>query len=174
MKKEAENAELWYKYAESARMFNDYGSAATAYKTVLKLDKSNAFPLASFYAAEMLRAVCECKNEEALALYKKFRNKYRKQDYYTAKTQQQMESIAWANAHLQRTTPYKLNISVKTLILRNQSSMPCMYFRTEFSFHRSEILALKRRKVFGAHLQPTTKSEKIFLPQGASESMNIR
>ncbi len=174
IKKDEENAELWYKYAESARMFNDYGGAATAYKTVIKLDKSNTFPLSSFYAAEMLRAVCECKNEEALLLYKKFRNKYRKQDYFSAKTQQQMESIAWANAHLQK------NDSIQIEHLSKEINTPQSEFnavhvfpdRIQFSSLRN-IGTEKEEKYLARIYNQPPNPEKIFLPVGASESMSI-
>ncbi len=174
IKKDEENAELWYKFAESARMFNDYGSAATAYKTVIKLDKSNAFPLATFYAAEMLRAVCECKNEEALTLYKKFRNKYRKQDYFSAKTQQQMESIAWANAHPQK----KDSIQIEHLgkdINTPQSEFNAVHVfpdRIQFSSLRN-IGTEKEEKYLARIYNQPPNPEKIFIPQGASETTNI-
>ncbi|HLP19735.1 MAG TPA: hypothetical protein VK174_05515, partial [Chitinophagales bacterium] len=44
IKKDDENAELHYKYAEASRMFNDLVGATAGYRAVLKLDKSNKYP----------------------------------------------------------------------------------------------------------------------------------
>jgi tetratricopeptide (TPR) repeat protein len=96
LKKDEDNAQLWYKLGEATRMFNDYGTAAAAYKQTVKLDKTNELPLASFWAGVMLRSVCTCKNDEAVTYLKKFRSKYKKKDEYSAKAQQELSACAWA------------------------------------------------------------------------------
>jgi hypothetical protein len=174
LQKDDENVEVWYKYAEAARLFNDYGGAATAYKSVVKLDKSNQFPLASFYAAEMLRGVCECKYEEALALYKKFRNRYRKQDYYLAKTQQQMESIAWANANSKPVDSIKIE-HLGEEVNSEQSEFNAIHVfpdRLQFSSLRN-IGTEKEEKYLARIYNQMPNPEKIFLPNGANENRSI-
>lgn len=94
--KNEENVEANYKLAESLRMFNDYERAATAYKRVLKFDKSNEYPLASFWLGIVLKSVCECKYDDAVAQFRKFRTKYRENDFYSQKAQQEIESCLWA------------------------------------------------------------------------------
>jgi hypothetical protein len=96
LKKDEDNAQLWYKLGEATRMFNDYGTAAAAYKETAKLDKANELSLASFWAGVMLRSVCTCKNDEAVTYLKKFRSKYKKKDEYSAKAQQELSACAWA------------------------------------------------------------------------------
>lgn len=175
LKKDADNAELWYKYAEAARQFNDYGSAAAAYKSVVKLDKSNQFPLATFYAAEMLRGVCECKNEETLTLYKKFKSKYRGKDYFSQKAQQQIESIAWANDHA------KKNDSVQIEHLGKAINTPYSEFnavhvypdRIQFSSLRN-IGGEKKDARYAVRIynQPPNPSA-MYMPNGANENLDI-
>ena len=50
---EEEPVEILYKYAESARLFNAYSFADTAYTKVLERDTTNKFPIAKFYLAKM-------------------------------------------------------------------------------------------------------------------------
>ena len=66
LKKDDENILLNYKYAESCRTFNDMEGAEKGYRQVIKLDKSNQFPMAIFWLAEVLRSNCECKCDEAV------------------------------------------------------------------------------------------------------------
>jgi len=56
LKKDENNVELNYKFAEASRMFNDYEGASKAYKKVVDQDKSWKYPLSLFWLAEMLRS----------------------------------------------------------------------------------------------------------------------
>src|SRR5580698_6366286 len=56
LKKDEDNVELNYKFAEASRMFNDYEGAAVAYKKVADLDKINKYQLSLFWLGEMLRS----------------------------------------------------------------------------------------------------------------------
>ncbi|MCS6933657.1 MAG: tetratricopeptide repeat protein [Chitinophagales bacterium] len=99
LRKNPDDLALQYQLAEAYRLYNDYAGAAAAYRLVYNSDKQNKFPLAAYWLGVMLRSTCECKADEAATTFKKFRSKYRKNDYYAASAAQHLESIAWANEH---------------------------------------------------------------------------
>lgn len=95
VQKDADNLTMQYKLAEAYRMYNDYANAAATYRVVYKTDKKNEFPLAAYWLGTMLRYVCDCKSDEAVGILKKFRGKYRKNDFYSSSALQQIESAVW-------------------------------------------------------------------------------
>jgi len=174
LKKDAENPDLNFKYAEASRMFNDYASAAEGYKNVIKYDKTNQYPFALLWAGDMLRSSCECKTEEAMKLYKRFRAKYRKKDYYSAKCQQSLEACSWVLDNMKLDT-------MKIEHLGKEVNTPYSEFnaihvfqdKIQYSAFRN-ISADEKNPDYKVRIynQPTNPTP-VFVPNGAQESMHM-
>lgn len=91
------NIEMKFKYAEALRCFNDYKNAADVYKKVTEEDVLKEYPMAIFWYGSMLRYLG--RYDAAPAQFKKFLNRYKAQDYYTQKAQQELEACSWAKAN---------------------------------------------------------------------------
>lgn len=91
------NLEMKFKYAEALRCFNDYKTAAEVYKKVTEEDVMKEYPLAIFWYGSMLRYLG--RYDAAPAQFKKFLNRYKANDYYTQKAQQEIEACSWVRAH---------------------------------------------------------------------------
>lgn len=174
LKKDAENPDLNFKYAEASRMFNDYASAVEGYKAVIKFDKGNQYPFALLWVGEMLRSSCECKSEEAMKYYKRFRAKYRKKDYYSAKCQQSLEACAWVIDNMKLDT-------VKIEHLGKEVNTPYSEFNAIHVFQdKIQYSALRNLSTdeknsdykVRIYNQPSIPVE-LFTPNGAQESMHV-
>ncbi len=175
LKKDEENAALNFKYAEALRMFNDYENASKAYREVTRLDKSNEFPLAYFWLGEMLRSTCDCKTNEAVRELRKFRAKYRKKDYYSAKCQQELEACAWVLDHQTPNDSVKIEHLGKE-VNTEQSEFNAIHVfpdKLQFSALRN-ISADDKKEDYKVRIynEPPTP-QKIFMPNGANPEMHI-
>jgi outer membrane protein OmpA-like peptidoglycan-associated protein len=175
LKKDDENILLNYKYAESCRTFNDMEGAEKGYRQVIKLDKSNQFPMAIFWLAEVLRSNCECKCDEAVKWLHKFQIKYHKKDFYNAKAQQEIEACAWVRDHS------KKNDSIKVEHLGNDINTPQSEFnaihvfpdKIQFSSLRNISTDKKSEKYLVRIYNQLPNPEPIFVPNGANAQLNI-
>ncbi len=175
LKKDDENIELNFKYAEACRLFSDLTGAELGYSNVVKLDKSNQYPLALFWLGEVTRSNCECKCPDAQKLFHRFQTKYRKRDYYYAKAQQEIESCAWVKDHL------KKNDSVNVEHLGKEINTPQSEFnaihvfpdRLQYSALRNISNDKKNEKYLVRIYNQPPNPEPFFIPNGANTNMNI-
>jgi outer membrane protein OmpA-like peptidoglycan-associated protein len=175
LKKDEENVDLNYKYAEACRMFSDLNGADHGYRAVIKLDKSNQYPMAYFWLGEVLRSNCECKCEEAQKLFHRFQTKYRKKDYYYAKAQQEIESCSWVRDHLQQ------NDSIKIEHLGDEVNTPQSEFnaihvfpdKLQYSALRNISTDKKNEKYLVRLYNRPSNPEAVFMPNGAKAELNI-
>lgn len=175
LKKDAENVDLLYKYAEASRLFNDYTEAAEGYKAVTKFDKHNQYPLSYFWLGIMLRASCDCKVQDAMNAFKKFRGKYRKKDYYSAKCQQELESCAWVLDHSKPDTTVHIEQLGKEINTENSEFGAIHVYpdRIQFSSLRN-VSGDDKKPDYKVRIynQPPNPSE-TFMPNGSNPSMHI-
>ncbi|MES2619838.1 MAG: hypothetical protein V4615_03225 [Bacteroidota bacterium] len=175
LKKDEESIDLNFKYAEACRMFSDLDGANYGYRAVIKLDKSNQYPMAHFWLGEVLRSNCECKCEEAQKLFHRFQTKYRKKDYFYAKAQQEIESCSWVRDHLNR------NESIKIEHLGKEVNTPHSEFnaihvfpdRLQFSALRNISNDKKNEKYLVRLYNQAPNPEAIFNPNGVNTELNI-
>jgi len=175
LKKDDENIDLNYKYAEACRMFHDLDGANKGYRAVTKLDKANQYPLALFGLGETLRSTCECKCEEAQKYFHRFQTKWRKKDYYNAKAQQEIEACAWVKDHL------KKNDSIKIEHLGKDVNTPQSEFnavhvfpdKIQFSSLRNISTDKKNEKYLVRIYNQPPNPEAIYMPNGAKAELNI-
>lgn len=174
-KKDPENPELYYKLGDASRMFNDYAGAAAAYRMVAKYDKTNQFPLTQFWLGLTLRSICECKTEDALAAFKKFRNKYKKKDYYSAKAQQEMESCAWVIDHQQAVDSIKIEHLSKEINTTKSEFNPIPVFpdRLQFSSLRNISGDEKNEKYLTRIYNQPPNPAPVYTPNGVNESLHV-
>lgn len=174
-KKDPENPELYYKLGEASRMFNDYAGAAAAYRMVAKYDKSNQFPLTQFWLGLTLRSICECKTEDALAAFKKFRNKYKKKDYFSAKAQQEMESCSWVIDHQQPVDSIKIEHLGKEVNSTKSEFNPIPVFpdKLQFSSLRNITGDEKNEKYLARIYNQQPNPAPVYTPNGANESLHV-
>lgn len=175
LKKDGENPALNFKYAEALRLFNDYQSASSAYREVTRLDKSNEFPLAYFWLGEMLRSTCDCKTNEAIRELRKFRAKYRKKDYYSAKCQQELEACAWVLDHRQTNDSVKIEHLGKEVNTEQSEFNAIHVFPDKLQFSALRNISTDDKKEdykVRIYNQPPTPEE-IFMPKGANPEMHI-
>ncbi len=175
LKKDEENIDLNFKYAEACRMFNDLQGSNTGYRAVTKLDKVNQYPMAWFWLGEVLRNTCECKCEEAQKQFHRFQTKYRKKDYYYVKAQQEIEACAWVKDHL------KKNDSVKIEHLGKEVNTPQSEFnaihvfpdKIQFSSLRNISADKKNEKYLVRLYNQPPNPEVVYTPTGANQELNI-
>lgn len=173
--KDEENIELNYKYAEACRMFNDLEGAGKGYRATIRLDKSNRYPMAIFWQAQVLRSSCECKCDEALKLLHRFQSKYRKKDYYFNKAQQEIEACGWVRDHS------KKNDSVKIEHLGKEVNTPQSEFnaihvypdRLQFSALRNISADKKNEKYLVRIYNQQPNPSLTYTPEGANTELNI-
>jgi outer membrane protein OmpA-like peptidoglycan-associated protein len=175
LKKDEENIELNFRYAEACRMFSDLNGADYGYRAVIKLDMSNQYPMAYFWLGEVLRSNCECKCEEAQKLFHRFQTKYRKKDYYYAKAQQEIESCSWVRDHLQQ------NDSIKIEHLGDEVNTPQSEFnaihvfpdKLQYSALRNISTDKKNEKYLVRLYNQPPNPQAVFMPNGAKAELNI-
>ena len=175
LRKDESSAELYYKFAEASRMFNDYSNASEAYKKVVGLDKTNQFPMAIFWQAEMLRSTCDCKSEEAMKLLKKFKSKYRKKDFYALKAQQEMEACSWVLANQQGNDTIEIQHLGKEINTTSSEFNAIHVYpdKLQFSSLRNISDDKKNTKYLVRIYNQPPNPEPIFIPNGADPTLNI-
>jgi len=175
LKKDESNAKLWYKLGEATRMFNDYGTAATAYKQAVKLDTEKEWPLAAFWAGVMLRSVCTCKNEEAVTYLKKFRARYKPKDEYSSRAQQELAACAWAAEHQAIVDTIKIEHLGKEVNTPQSefNAIPVYPDKLQFSSLRN-LSDDKKKPDYKVRLynQPPNP-ELVYMPNGVDAQLNI-
>lgn len=175
LKKDEHHPQLWYKLGEATRLFNDYGTAAAAYKQAVKLDKNNEWPLASFWAGVMLRSVCTCKNDEAVNYLKKFRAKYKIKDEYSAKAQQELSACAWAAEHQTIIDSIKIEHLGKEINTPQSEFNAIHVYPDKIQFSSLRNLSDDKKKPdykVRLYNQPPN-TELIYMPNGADAQSNI-
>lgn len=174
VQKDADNLAMQYKLAEAYRMYNDYANAAATYRLVYKTDKKNEFPLAAYWLGTMLRYVCDCKTDEAVGVFKKFRGKYRKNDFYSASALQQIESAAWVADNKKPIDSIQIEHLGKE-INTEKSEFNAMHVypdKLQFSSLRNIGEEKSEKNLVRIYNQPPTLSA-IYTPNGASPDMHI-
>ena len=108
LEKDSNNLDIAYLYANSNRLYNNYTEAESWYSIIVSKDKSDRFPLSGFYHAEMNKY--NGKYGLAIRNFKYFYNKYKeKNDYYTQKSLQEMNSCKWALEKASDTVAVEIN-----------------------------------------------------------------
>lgn len=175
LKKDEENAELNFKYAEACRMFNDLDGANYGYRAVVKLDKQNEFPMASFWLGEVLRSTCECKCEDAQKQFHRFQTKYRKKDFYYLKAQQEIEACSWVRDHSKKNDTIKIEHLGKE-INTPQSEFNAIHVypdKIQFSSLRNISSDKKNEKYLARLYNQPPNPEVVYMPNGSSAELNI-
>lgn len=175
LKKDEENMELNFKYAEACRMFNNLEGANSGYRAVIKLDKQNQFPMSYFWLGENLRSTCECKCEDAQKQFHRFQTKYRKRDYYYAKAQQEIEACAWIRDHTKKDDSVKIEHLGKE-VNTPQSEFNAIHVfpdRIQFSSLRNISSDKKNEKYLVRLYNQPPNPEVIYNPNGANQELNI-
>ena len=175
LKKDEENIDLNYKYAEACRMFNDLEGSNIGYRAVVKVDKSNQYPMASFWLGEVLRSSCECKCEEAQKQFHRFQTKYRKKDYYYAKAQQEIEACAWVKDHSKKSDSINIEHLGKD-VNTPQSEFNAIHVfpdKIQFSSLRNISTDRKNEKYLVRLYNQPPNPEIIYNPNGVNQELNI-
>ncbi len=175
LKKNDENVELNFKLAESLRGFNNYEGASEVYGRVLKLDKAGKYPLAGFWLGEMLRSTCICKTDEAEKQLKRFKNKYHKKDFYSAKAQQEIEACIWVGEHQQINDTIEIQHLGKEVNTENSEFNPIPVFpdKIQFSSLRNISDDKKKENYLARIYNQNPNPEKSYMPNGADPNFNV-
>jgi tetratricopeptide (TPR) repeat protein len=88
--KSKKTADVYYKYAEAARLSYAYESAEKAYSEVIKSREKRQYPLVEYYYGMVLKH--NGKYNDAKRAYKYFLDSYTKETFYRAKAQQEYNS----------------------------------------------------------------------------------
>jgi len=89
------NTEILYRTAESARNFNSYKQASDYYNQVIEFDGDGDYPLAQYYAGEMLQRMG--KYDDAITAYELYRSQYGSaEDVYDARAAKEIEACNWS------------------------------------------------------------------------------
>lgn len=175
--KSEEDAGLYYKLAEASRMFNDYSGAVEAYKQTIKHDKDKKFPIANFWYPLMLKSTCECKYQDVAKLYQKFQSRYKKDDYYAHKVQQEIASTAWAIEHLKKNDSIKIEHLGKEVNTEKSEFNAIHVFPDRVQFSALRNLTPEKKEKDSEYLvriynqQPNP--QEIYMPNGSTPSMHI-
>lgn len=175
--KSEENAGLYYKLAETSRLFNDYAAAAEAYKQTAKFDEEKKYPLANFWYPIMLKSTCECKYQDVAKLYQKFATRYKKEDYYARKTQQEIASTAWAIDHLKKNDSIKIEHLGKEVNTEKSEFNPIPVYPDRLQFSALRNLAPEKKERDSEYLvriyNQLPNPQEMYMPNGSSFSMHI-
>lgn len=175
LRKDEENIDLNFKYAESCRMFNDLSGASYGYRATIKLDKQNKYPMASFWLGEVLRSSCDCKCEEAQKQFHRFQTKYRTKDYYYNKAQQEIEACNWLGDNNKKNDTIKIEHLGKE-VNTPQSEFNAMHVfpdRIQFSSLRNISADKKNEKYLVRIYNQPPNMETIYTPNGSNAELNI-
>jgi tetratricopeptide (TPR) repeat protein len=92
---ESEQPEVFYKYAEAARLFKAFTFADTAYTKVLASEQAKEYPLTKYWLATVKKE--QGKYEEAQSLFRQFVNEHpNTHREYTAVATTEIETLDWA------------------------------------------------------------------------------
>lgn len=175
LKKDEENIDLNFKYGEACRMFNDLSGASYGYRAVIKLDKQNKYPMASFWLGEVLRSSCDCKCEEAQKQFHRFQTKYRTKDYYYNKAQQEIQACNWLRDNAKKNDSIKIEHLGKD-VNTPQSEFNAMHVfpdRIQFSSLRNISADKKNEKYLVRLYNQPPNPEVIYNPNGVNQELNI-
>ncbi len=96
---EEDNAELRYKYAETAQEFHSYSLAEQGYLYVIAQDSTNEFPMATYRLAQVQQKLG--KYEESKRNYELFQSEYTGRDEGIRKNvEKELLSVDWAIDHI--------------------------------------------------------------------------
>ena len=176
LRKDEENIDVNYKYAEACRLFNDLDGANYGYRAVLKLDKQNQYPMTSFWLGEIVRSSCTCKCEEAQKQFHRFQTKYRKkEDYYYLKAQQEIEACNWLKDHALPIDSIKIEHLGKE-INTPQSEFNAIHVypdKLQYSALRNISTDKKKDKYLVRLYNPQPNYAPIYMPLGVNPELNI-
>lgn len=175
--KSEEDAGLYYKLAETSRLFNDYAAAAEAYKQTAKFDTEKKYPLANFWYPIMLKSTCECKYQDVAKLYQKFATRYKKDDYYARKTQQEIASTAWAIDHLKKNDSIQIEHLDKEVNTEKSEFNPIPVYPDRLQFSSLRNLTPDKKEKDSEYLvriyNQLPNPQEMYMPNGSSFSMHI-
>ncbi|MCF8298972.1 MAG: DUF1573 domain-containing protein [Saprospiraceae bacterium] len=95
-----------YKYAEASRLFNNYKVASDWYHYVLESDSASDFSLVRFWYAAMLKNCGDY--DSAISNFKAFTQTYSKTDFYSKKSQKEIQSCEFAIKLMKDTVNVKI------------------------------------------------------------------
>ncbi len=94
---------VYYKYAESCRLSYAYDVAEEAYKKVIDSKDKSRYPMVEYYYGLTLKH--NAKYVEAKRAFKYFLDRYKKDNFYKAKAEQEMKSCDFAKQLIRKTIP---------------------------------------------------------------------
>lgn len=94
---------IYYKYAESCRLSYAYQAAEEAYKKVVDGKDKNRYPMLEYYYGVTLKH--NAKYSEAKRAFKYFLDRYKKDNFYRAKAEQEMKSCDFAKELIKKPIP---------------------------------------------------------------------
>ena len=95
---DAEQIDILFKAAQSARLFNAYSLAEMYYESVVDLEQNGEYPLASFYLAEMQQR--QGKYDDAVANYQLYLTENSGDNvYFTNQSQARIDNCNWAKSN---------------------------------------------------------------------------
>ncbi|WMX13429.1 MULTISPECIES: PD40 domain-containing protein [unclassified Aureispira] len=94
---------VYYKYAEACRLSYAYDVAEEAYKKVIDSKDKSRYPMVEYYYGVTLKH--NAKYSEAKRAFKYFLDRYKKDNFYKAKAEQEMKSCDFAKKLVQQPIP---------------------------------------------------------------------
>ena len=91
---DSDNIDIQFKSAEASRLFNAYTRAEERYEYVVENDTENAYPLATFWLADIKQK--KGKYEEAKYLYELYLSEAETDDYFAERTAKELKACEWA------------------------------------------------------------------------------
>ncbi len=90
----ANRTDVWYNYAEAARLFNSFSLAEKAYERVIELDEKGEYPLTLYWLGLVKKQLG--KYDEALMAFQEFMGSAPLEDQYFNKTQREINACKLA------------------------------------------------------------------------------
>ena len=110
MNLQPEEVRLWFKYAEVARQFNAFETAADYYGRVAESGEAPTLPLASFWLGQVRKSLGNY--DGAISAFQKYLSLGDTSGYYALWAKQELETCRWAN---DAQPPGGVNVSVQHL-----------------------------------------------------------
>lgn len=169
---DAEQYDIWYKYAESARQFNIYTKAEMAYTKVLGCEISIGYPLTAYWLGKVKQRLGSY--DEAIAMFQKFlQEQPSSEQKYLDDALKGMEDSNWAKSIVGNPA----NIEVRNMqgLINSEYSDFGVAFKGDTMYYSSLKFVnykdtINPPRSYGKILQSVNKMEGVPLP----ESINLK
>ncbi len=172
---DAEQYDIWYKYAESAREFNIYTKAEMAYTKVLGCEQSNDYPLTAYWLGKVKQRLGSY--DEAMSMFQKFMQEQpAAEQQYLDDALKSIEDSNWAKTVVE--TPSNIEVRNMKELINSAYSDFGVAFKGDTMYYSSLRFVnykdtINPPREYGKILQSVFEMEGVPLPESVNTEGKI-